>query len=131
MTALLEIDNLHIEGRRNNRSPYTPIVNGVSLQINRGEVLALIGESGAGKSTIALASMGYAKPGCRFSGGSVHFDGTSVLDLSLEQKRAMRGARISYVAQSAAASFNASLRLDDQITEVSLVHGVGTRAEAD
>lgn len=131
MTALLQIDNLHVEGRRNTRSAYTPIVKGISLQLDRGEVLALIGESGAGKSTIALASMGYAKPGCRFSGGTVTFDGVSVLDQTLEEKRAMRGARISYVAQSAAASFNASLRLDDQITEVSLVHGVGTRAEAD
>ena len=90
MTALLTIDDLQIEGRRNTRSAYTPIVKGVSLALERGEVLALIGESGAGKSTIALASMGYAKPGCRFAGGSVHFDGTSVLDLTLEQKRAMR-----------------------------------------
>jgi peptide/nickel transport system ATP-binding protein len=106
-------------------------VRGVSLQVARGEVLALIGESGAGKSTIAMASMGYAKPGCRFNGGDVVFDGHSVLEMSLEEKRAVRGARISYVAQSAAASFNASLRLDDQITEVSLVHDVGTRAEAE
>ena len=130
MTALLRINDLRIEGRRNTRSPYTPIVKGVSLEVKRGEVLALIGESGAGKSTIAVASMGYAKPGCRFCGGEVLFDGLSVLDMTLEEKRAVRGARISYVAQSAAASFNASLRLDDQITEVSLVHGVGTKAEA-
>ncbi len=131
MSALLEIRNLQIEGRRNTRSPFTPIVRGVSLEVKRGEVLALIGESGAGKSTIALASMGYAKPGCRFCGGEVIFDDISVLDLSLEDKRAIRGARISYVAQSAAAAFNASLRLDDQITEVSMVHGVGTRDEAE
>ena len=131
MSALLQINDLHIEGRRNTRSPYTPIVKGVSLEVSRGEVLALIGESGAGKSTIAVASMGYAKPGCRFSGGEVLFDGISVLDMTLEQKRAVRGARISYVAQSAAASFNASLRLDDQITEVSLVHGIGSKAEAE
>ena len=131
MSALLKINDLRIEGRRNTRAAFTPIVKGVSLELARGEVLALIGESGAGKSTIAVASMGYAKPGCRFSGGEVIFDGTSVLDLTLEQKRQMRGARISYVAQSAAASFNASLRLDDQITEVSLAHGIGTRAEAE
>jgi len=131
LSALLQINNLRIEGRRNTRSPYSPIVRGVSLEVNRGEVLALIGESGAGKSTIALASMGYAKPGCRFCGGEVIFDGTSVLDMTLEEKRAVRGARISYVAQSAAAAFNASLRLDDQITEVSLVHGFGTKAEAE
>ncbi len=131
MSALLTIADLKIEGRRNTHSPYSPIVKGVSLEVDRGEVVALIGESGAGKSTIAVASMGYAKPGCRFSGGSVTFDGMSVLDMSLEEKRAVRGARISYVAQSAAASFNASLRLDDQITEVSLSHNIGTRAEAE
>ncbi|MEM8595514.1 MAG: ABC transporter ATP-binding protein [Pseudomonadota bacterium] len=131
MSPLLKINDLRIEGRRNTRAPYSPIVKGVSLELARGEVLALIGESGAGKSTIAVASMGYAKPGCRFSGGEVIFDGISVLDLTLEEKRQMRGARISYVAQSAAASFNASLRLDDQITEVSLAHGIGTRAEAE
>ncbi len=131
MSALLQINDLRVEGRRNTRSPYSPIVKGVSLEVNRGEVLALIGESGAGKSTIAVSSMGYAKPGCRFSGGEVIFDGISVLDMTLEQKRVVRGARISYVAQSAAASFNASLRLDDQITEVSMVHGVGTKAEAE
>lgn len=131
MSPLLTINDLRVEGRRNTRAPYTPIVKGVSLELARGEVLALIGESGAGKSTIAVASMGYAKPGCRFAGGEVIFDGISVLDLSLEQKRQMRGARISYVAQSAAASFNASLRLDDQITEVSLAHGIGTRTEAE
>jgi peptide/nickel transport system ATP-binding protein len=131
LTALLRINDLQIEGRRNTRSPYSPIVKGVSLEVNRGEVLALIGESGAGKSTIALASMGYAKPGCRFCGGEVLFDQHSVLDMTLEEKRAVRGARISYVAQSAAASFNASLRLDDQITEVSMVHNVGTKREAE
>jgi len=122
---------LKVEGRRNNRAPFTPIVRRVSLDVARGEVVALIGESGAGKSTIATAAMGYAKPGCRFSGGEVLFDGQSVLDMTLEQKRDVRGARISYVAQSAAAAFNASLRLDDQITEVSLVHGIGTKAEAE
>lgn len=130
MTALLTIKDLAVEARRSRQSPYSLIVKGVSLELSRGEVLALIGESGAGKSTIALASMGYAKPGCRFCGGEVIFDGKSILTLDLEGKRAIRGARISYVAQSAAASFNPALRIDDQITEVSMVHRIGTHAEA-
>ena len=130
MTALLTINDLMVEGRRSPFDPYSPIVKGVSLELARGEVVALIGESGAGKSTIALSSMGYAKPGCRFCGGEVIFDGKSILTMSLEEKRAIRGARISYVAQSAAASFNPALRIDHQITEVSLVHEVGTLADA-
>ncbi|MGF1501004.1 MAG: ABC transporter ATP-binding protein [Paracoccaceae bacterium] len=130
MSALLEVEDLRVEGRRTRRGAFVPIVRGVSFALARGEVLALIGESGAGKSTIALAALGYAKPGCRFAGGTVRFEGASVLEMSLEEKRAIRGARISYVAQSAAAAFNDALRLDDQITEVSLAHG-GTRAEAE
>ena len=131
MKALFRIKDLKIEERRNIRATYSPILKGVSLEVLRGEVVALIGESGAGKSTIALASMGYTKPGCRFAGGEVLFEKHRVLHMKLEEKRQVRCVRISYIAQSAAAAFNASLRLDDQITEVSLAHDICTRAEAE
>ena len=130
MTALLRIENLHMEGRRPS-GEWMPIVRGVSLEARRGEVLALIGESGAGKSTIALSSLAYARPGCRFTQGTVEFDGTSLLDLSLEQKRAMRGRRVAYIAQSAAAAFNVAHSLGDQITEGPSVHATMSRAEAE
>ena len=130
MTALLQIRDLRMEGRRPS-GEWMPIVSGVSLEARRGEVLALIGESGAGKSTIALSSLAYARPGCRFTGGEVLFDGTSVLDLSLEQKRGMRGRRVAYIAQSAAAAFNIAHTLGDQITEGPSVHATMTRSEAE
>ena len=79
------------------------LVDALSFTIRRGEVLALIGESGSGKTTIALALMGHARRGCRISGGSVRIGDVDVLSLDSRQLRALRGRTVSYVAQSAAA----------------------------
>ncbi len=125
---LLEMHDLRIDGFRDDQ--WHDIVKGVDLTLRRGEVLGLIGESGAGKSTIGIASMGYAKPGCRISGGSITFDGIDMLTESEERKRALRGVRIAYVAQSAAASFNPAHRLIDQFSEIPVEHGISSKAEA-
>ena len=130
MTALLQINDLRMEGRRP-EGHWMPIVKGVSVEVHRGEVLALIGESGAGKSTIALSSLAYARPGCRIVGGEVIFDGENILELSLAAKRDLRGKRIAYVAQSAAAAFNMAHTLKDQITEGPMVHDVMSASEAE
>ena len=130
MSDLLEINNLVVEGRRPD-GRWMPIVKSVSVAVSPGRVLALIGESGAGKSTIALSSLAYARPGCRFVSGDVIFDGLSMLDLSLEQKRHMRGRRIAYIAQSAAAAFNMAHTLESQVTEGPHVHNIANKAEAD
>ena len=119
---LLTVKNLQIEGFAD--EAWKPIVKGIDLHLDRGEVLGLIGESGAGKSTIGIAAMGYTRPGCRFSGGSIEFDGIKILEQSVEQIREVRGVRMSYVAQSAAASFNPSHRLIDQYAETPVQHGV-------
>ncbi len=126
--VLLEVRNLWIEGFSENR--WHQIVKGVDFTLHRGEVLGLIGESGAGKSTIGVAAMGYAKPGCRISGGSIKFDGLDLVTASDEQKRVLRGSRIAYVAQSAAASFNPAHKLIDQFSESLLEHGLGSREQA-
>ena len=125
---LLEVSGLKIEGYSEDR--WHQIVKGVDFTLRRGEILGLIGESGAGKSTIGVAAMGYAKPGCRISGGSVRFDGIELTSASEEQKRCLRGARIAYVAQSAAASFNPAHKLIDQFSETVVQHGVGSREQA-
>ena len=125
---LLEVTDLRIEGFSEDR--WHQIVKGVDFKLHRGEILGLIGESGAGKSTIGVAAMGYAKPGCRINGGSIVFDGIELTSASEEQKRQLRGARIAYVAQSAAASFNPAHKLIDQFSETVVQHGVGSREQA-
>ena len=108
-STLVDINGLKIEGFSDDK--WHPIIKGVDLQLKRGEVLGLIGESGAGKSTLGLAAMGYTKPGCRISAGSVSFDGVDLVSATDAEKRKLWGSRISYVAQSAAASFNPAHRL--------------------
>ncbi|MGI9303438.1 MAG: ABC transporter ATP-binding protein [Gammaproteobacteria bacterium] len=126
--VLLEMRDLRIDGFRDEE--WHEIVKGVDVTLSRGEVLGLIGESGAGKSTIGVAAMGYAKPGCRISGGSIVFDGIDLTKASEKEKQELRGVRIAYVAQSAAASFNPAHKLIDQFSEIVVEHGKGAKAEA-
>ncbi|MCD1266406.1 hypothetical protein B5M44_15900 [Shinella sumterensis] len=117
-TSLLEIRNLTVRAHGNPAAPL--LVSDVSLRVERGTVLGLIGESGAGKSTIGLAALGYARAGTSITSGSVRFDGIDLFQESESYRRALRGQRIAYVAQSATASFNPAFRLLDQIIESSL-----------
>ena len=126
--TLLVVQDLQVEGFAEEQ--WHPIVQGIDFTLSRGEVMGLIGESGAGKSTIGIAAMGYAKPGCRICGGSVRFDGIELTTATDEEKRRLRGKRIAYVAQSAAASFNPAHKLIDQFSESVVHHGVGSREEA-
>ena len=133
-SPLLEIRNLRIEA-----TVYPPgepahdvtIVDGVSLTLQKGKVLGLIGESGAGKSTIGLASMAYGRGGVRITGGEVVLNGRDVLKAGRQGLRSLRGKEVRYVAQSAAAAFNPAHRLMDQVVEAAVVHGVASRAEAE
>ncbi|MBX3574619.1 MAG: ABC transporter ATP-binding protein [Mesorhizobium sp.] len=131
---LLDIRNLKIEAR-----VYPPgetprdvtIVDGVSLTLARGKVLGLIGESGAGKSTIGLSAMAYGRGGVRITGGEVILNGRDILKTGKDGVRKLRGAEVCYVAQSAAAAFNPAHRLMDQVVEAAILHGSATRAEAE
>ncbi len=107
------------------------LVDHLSFSIQPGEVLALIGESGSGKTTTALALMGFARHGCTISGGSVRIGDTDVLGLSPAGQRALRGRTVSYIAQSAAASFNPSRTIMDQVVEPTRIHSTLPRAEAE
>lgn len=127
--VLLDIKDLKISGQSDD--VWHEIVKGVDLTLKRGEVLGVIGESGAGKSTIGLAAMGFARPGCKITGGSIIFDGMDLRKASEEERRALRGSRIAYVAQSAAASFNPAHRIIDQTVETAVGHDVLDRGKAE
>ncbi|WP_237480647.1 ABC transporter ATP-binding protein [Lichenibacterium dinghuense] len=107
------------------------LVDDVDVELKRGEILGLIGESGAGKSTIGLASMAYARAGMRITGGSVTLAGTELRASTALYRRHVRGKSIAYIAQSAAASFNPGMTLMDQVCEAPVIHGVMARAEAE
>ncbi|NRB00522.1 MAG: ABC transporter ATP-binding protein [Rhodobacteraceae bacterium] len=127
--VLLKIEGLRIEGRSGDE--WSEIVKGVDLTLRKGEVLGLIGESGAGKSTVGLAAMGFARDGCRISGGTIEFDGIDLRVTPEATRRDLRGKRIAYVAQSAAASFNPAHKLIDQYCEAPVMHGVMPRDQAE
>ena len=129
MSVLLEVDDLKISARRDDDS-LLPIVKGVSFNVARGEVVALIGESGSGKTTIALSALGYTKPGLEFAGGEVRLENEDVITMESNQLRALRGQRVAYLAQSAAATFNPALTIGEQVTESCVLHGILDQEQA-
>ena len=131
---LLDIKGLVIEA-----TSYPPgeppkdvtLVHGVDVQLRRGKVLGLIGESGAGKSTIGLSSMSYGRGGVRLTGGTIGLNGRDIRTATPGALRALRGKEVTYVSQSAAASFNPAKRLMEQVIETSLSHGIMSRVQAE
>ena len=107
------------------------IVDDVSLTLQKGRVMGLIGESGAGKSTVGLSALGYGRGGVRITGGEIWLNGRDILQGGPKGLRALRGREVSYVAQSAAAAFNPSHRLMGQVVETALHHGLAKRAQAE
>jgi peptide/nickel transport system ATP-binding protein len=122
---------LHLEGLRIETIKGVVLVDNVNVTLKRGEILGLIGESGAGKSTIGLGAMAYARAGCRITGGRIAINGTELRASTAVQRRNFRGKSIAYIAQSAAASFNPAMTLMDQVCEAPVIHGVMSRSEAE
>ena len=120
---LVEVKDLRISAT-NDDGVEIPIVKGVDFNIHKGEVVALIGESGSGKTTISLASLAYTKPGLHFAGGEVKLHGEDLLSMDPLKQRSVRGAKVAYLAQSAAATFNPALTIGEQVTESAVLHGI-------
>ena len=124
--ALLNVKNLEI-GFQSGGRKLVPVVSGVSFSVDRGEILALVGESGCGKSISCLALTGLLPtPPARVRADSIRFDGKSgsfeLSAMSPRQLRKMRGGRIGYIFQEPSVSLNPVFRIGDQIAEVLALH---------
>lgn len=132
--TLLDVRGLRIEA-----TAYPPgeppkdivIVHEASFTLQKGKVLGLIGESGAGKSTIGLSAMAWGRGGVRLTGGEIRLNGRDIRTAGGAEWRKLRGREVTYVAQSAAAAFNPAKRLMDQVIEATLHHGLASRREAE
>lgn len=130
MEPVIEIIGLRIEIE--GADPGTePIVQNIDISVAPGEVVALIGESGSGKTTIALSSLGYVRPGLNVTAGTVKLKGEDLFALKSNALRNIRGNRVAYVAQSASAAFNPGLKIGEQVIEPLLEHRLTTKKEGE
>lgn len=123
MIRTLTIQNLVVEAQKPS-GEWFGIVHNVDVKVKSGEVVALIGESGAGKTTVGLGALAYSRPGTRIVSGKVYLDDIDLLSMDQEVRREVRGKQVAYVAQSAAAALNPAIRLGEQVTESLQVHGI-------
>jgi peptide/nickel transport system ATP-binding protein len=107
-----------------------PVVDGVNLRIDRGQVLALVGESGCGKSITALSIMRLVPRPGRIETGRIAVSGTDVLGLSIPQMRSVRGRDVAMIFQEPATSLNPVARIGRQVTEAIQLHEVISQADA-
>lgn len=118
---ILEIEDLYVEYRTMERQVYA--VNGVSLSLNAGETLGLVGETGAGKTTTALSVMGLLPEHIgKVTGGKITLDGIDVLNAKEEDMRLLRGASVSMIFQDPMSSLNPVITIKDQILEILKLH---------
>jgi peptide/nickel transport system ATP-binding protein len=125
--TVLAVDGLTVGYLRRDGS-LNEVVHEVSFVLQRGRILGLAGESGCGKSTTALAAIGYRVPGSRIVAGSSALDGTNLLRLPAPSLRAVWGSKVAYVAQSAALALNPAMTVGRQLAQPLAVH-MGIRGE--
>ncbi len=129
MSALLAIDNVAVRFGGHDAAALRPAVDGVSLEVARGEIFGIVGESGSGKSTLANAVMGLLPENARLT-GSIRLDGRAVTGLAEDELRRLRGAEMSMIFQDAAVSLDPVWPVGDQIAETIRAHGRAGRREA-
>jgi oligopeptide transport system ATP-binding protein len=129
VAVLLEVRDLHVEFR--SRDGVAKAVNGVDIGVDEGETLAVLGESGSGKSVTAQAVMGILDmPPGRITGGEIVFQGQDLLRLREEERRKVRGAEMAMIFQDALSSLNPVLTVGDQLGEMFVVHRAMSRKDA-
>ena len=101
-------------------------VENISFDLERGQILCVIGESGSGKSVTANAIMGLLSKVIRVASGAIHLDGTNIVGMSPEKLRDLRGRVVSMIFQDPLSALNPLMTVGAQITEVMAAHGVGT-----
>lgn len=129
MEPLLEIKDLHVEyktGRATARA-----LNGINLTIGKGEALGLVGETGAGKTTIALSTLKLLPQDVgKVTKGSIRFNGQSILDMHEKELEGMRGNKISMIFQNPLSSLNPLFTVGEQISMVLRKHNSMSKKEA-
>ncbi|GGW19324.1 ABC transporter ATP-binding protein [Streptomyces libani subsp. rufus] len=126
---LLDVRDLWVEFRT--RDGVAHAVNGVSYAVDAGETLAVLGESGSGKSVTAQAVMGILDtPPARITGGEILFDGRDLLTLKEEERRRIRGAGMAMIFQDALSALNPVMTVGDQLGEMFVVHRGMSRRDA-
>ena len=125
---LLELDRLVTQF--DTRGGVLRAVNGVSLRLDRGEILGIVGESGSGKSVLGYSIIGLIDPPGRIASGSVRFDGRELVGMPEEEIRRLRGKRISMVFQDPMMTLNPVLSIETQMVETVLAHEPFDREKA-
>ena len=125
---LLDVKNLETEFKIKRGT--VKAVNGVSFQVDKGEILAVVGESGSGKSVTSLSVMGLIQEPGRVAGGQILFNGEDLLKKSKKDMEHIRGDRISMIFQEPMTSLNPVYRIKDQIMENILTHEKVSKEEA-
>jgi peptide/nickel transport system ATP-binding protein len=124
-----DVASVHVTDLRVELADGSPIVSSASFAIEPGRVLGLVGESGCGKTTTALAMLGYARSGARIARGTVEIGGVDIRQLDERALRRFRGRRVAYVPQDPALSLDPGMRVGRQVEEMLLHHGSATKDE--
>ena len=127
-TPFLKVQDLAVEYMSNDKVVHA--VNGVSLELERGQTLGLVGETGAGKTTIAKSILRILPDvGAKVTGGKVILDGDDLFEMSEHEMRKVRGNKISMIFQDPMTALNPVQRVGEQIEEVVQLHNKGTKEE--